>query len=561
MLKKIKIEEFVIIEKLDLDFNDSLTIITGETGAGKSIILGAMGLILGEPSKPKSIRQGSEKSIFEAIFAPAKDNEIWTHLIKEDMCAPADTQFTIHRVMNKSGDDEIRINNTKISLEKLKELGTYLVEIHGQHANQNLLKPDNQLELLDLSAGYPPEILSNVAQALQKVHLHTEELEEERKFLATHKKKINNISHLVKTFEGMNPKEGFVEKIQEEHSILQTAKETYEAFQSILSRMITTNGIVGSLSASYNTINDNDSLDKEKVAALSTALSSAIKHSRDAVTEIGRLAPEYEIDTAPLREAKKILGTLKEISTEENVPFNELYDFYLDISAKLKRFRNGRERLDEIDANLKQAKISYMHHAEILSEKRKIAAVEMGKSITTELPPLKLEKAQFEVVVEAKPEKPWTEKGMDEVTFTGRMNLGMPFSPIAETASGGELARMILGLKVVLQKVQTTPTLVFDEVDTGIGGAAAAAVGSRISKLSNANTQVLVITHSAQVASCGNYHYHVSKRSEGETTISTINPLTDDQRIEEISRMLAGTESSDESYAAAKKLMSDAKNF
>ena len=561
MIKKIKVEQFVIIEKLELDFDKGLTIITGETGAGKSIILGAMNLLLGEENKPKSVRQGHEQSILEAVFAPPKDNEIWKILIKENICDPADIEFTIHRTMKKSGEDSIKINSQTITLETLKEWGNYLVEIHGQHANHNLLKPENQLNLLDLSGGYPTEFLDNVGDALKEVHRLNTALEEEKKFLATHKKKMPNISRLVKTFEDMAMEEGLVNTLQNEYTLLQTAKDTYEAFQAILGRMITTNGVVGSLSASYNTLKDSDTLDKEKVSELMESLNQAIKHSRNAVSEIGRLAPDYEIDTAPLRQAKKTLNTLETISSEEKVPMNDMYEFYLDTTSKLNRFKNGRETLNTLDEQLKQAKGDYIRHAEALSEKRKIAATELGKAITNELPPLKLEKAQFEVIVEAKPEKPWTEKGMDEVTFTGRMNLGTPFSPIAETASGGELARMILGLKVVLQKVQTTPTLVFDEVDTGIGGAAAAAVGSRISKLSNANTQVLVITHSAQVASCGDHHYHVSKRDEGNTTISTITPLSMDERIEEISRMLAGTESTTESQAAAQKLMTEAKNF
>lgn len=559
MLQNIKVKQFVIIEELDLKFEKGLTIITGETGAGKSIILGALSLVLGGPATPKSIRQGQTQSEFEAVFAPPRDNAIWTRLIKEDMCAPADENFTIHRIMKKEGDDEIKINRKPITLEALNELGTHLVEIHGQHANQSLLKPENQLELLDLSGDYPPEVLSNVAESLKNVHRYTDELEAERKFLATHKSKMNNINRLVKLYENMSIEEGLIEKIQKEHDHLQTAKDTYESFQSILSRLITTNGVVGSLSASYNTLKDSDTIDKEKVAPMIESLSLAIKHSRDAVAEIGRLAPEYEVDTAPLREAKEVLKTLNQISSEEQIAFEDLYEFYLEIDAKLKRFRNGRENLTELDTLLKQAKTDYMKHAEILSEKRKIAAVEMSKKITAELPPLMLEKAQFEVVVNPQPHKPWTDKGMDEVVFTGRMNLGTPFSPIAETASGGELARMILGLKVVLQTVQTTPTLVFDEVDTGIGGAAAAAVGSRISKLSNANTQVLVITHSAQVASCGDHHYHVSKRNEGDTTISSINALSMEERIDEISRMLAGSTSTQASHEAAKQLITEAK--
>ena len=263
MIKKIKVDQFVIIEKLDLDFDKGLTIITGETGAGKSIILSALNLLLGEPSRPDSIRQGHDQSELEAVFMPPKDNEIWKILIKEDICDPADTEFTIHRTMKKSGRDDIRANGKVIDLETLHEWGKYLIEIHGQHANLNLLNSENQLDLLDLSGGYPPEFLTNVEKALAEVHRLNDALEDEKKFLANHKKKMPNISRLVKIFEDMSIEEGFIEKLQEEHQLLQTAKDTYEAFQKILGRMITTNGVVGSLSASYNTLKNRDTLDKD----------------------------------------------------------------------------------------------------------------------------------------------------------------------------------------------------------------------------------------------------------------------------------------------------------
>ena len=269
------------------------------------------------------------------------------------------------------------------------------------------------------------------------------------------------------------------------------------------------------------------------------------------------MLPEYEIDTGPLEHYKKILNTLKTISKENKVPWEDLTAYYIDFSTKLNRVRNGREKIAELDSALAEAKRNYLHHAKILSEKRKVAGVELSKAIMAELPPLKLDKAEFEVVVEERPNDPWTERGLDVTTFTARMNPGMPFSPISATASGGELARMMLGLKVVVQEVQETPTLIFDEVDTGIGGAAAAAVGERIAMLAD-TTQVLVITHSPQVASRGDQHLYISKQTDGVTTTSSVRELTMDERTDEISRMLAGDTLTDESRAAAMRLITEA---
>ncbi len=587
MLKKLAVEQFVIIDKLDLDFASGLTIFTGETGAGKSIILGAMGLVLGEPPTPKSIRAGAEQSIFEATFAPEKDHPVWKLLIENELATESDTDFTIHRVMKKapvaepdsldasntedekkekekkrkeaeSENDDITLNGKVITRKILLQIGGLLVEIHGQFANQNLLGPKNQLNLLDLSGSFPQEVFDNVAEALGKVIGYKNELKAEKLFLARHKGlKLKKIEGLVKRFEDVGMKVGFIEETTQEFARLRRAKETMEAFQSILGRLIATNGSVLSLAGAKKTLEAQQNIDKEKTKKLAGFLDVALANSRDAVEEMGLLLPQYEIDTDPLEKLNKILNVLKKIAQEEKLEFAELTEFYVDQSTKLKRVRNGRDRLIELDKLLIDAKNDYKHHAHILTEKRIVAGEALGKAITAEFAPLKLEKAEFRVKVEERPESPWTKLGFNEVTFIARMNPGMPLSPIAETASGGELARMILALKVVLQKVQITPTLVFDEVDTGIGGAAAAAVGDRIALLSG-GTQVLVITHSPQVASRGAQHLHISKRTEGETTISSVHELKMDDRIGEISRMLAGDKVTEESNAAAKSLIDEA---
>ncbi len=558
MLKRLIVEQFVIIDKLDLTFEDGLTIVTGETGAGKSIILGAMGMILGEPAKIKSIRQGHDQSIFKAVVAPPKNHGVWPYLTEKDLVTADQEEFEIYRVMTTEGTETITLNDKPIELEILKEVGEILMEIHGQTANHNLLGPENQMNLLDLSGNFEPEVFTNVSEALHNVHRYTRELEEEEKFLAQHRgMRLKKLRAVVRKFEEIEMKEGFVEESEAEYARLLMAKETSEAFQLILSRLISGNGIVGSLASAKRTIEAQENVDKAEMEALTNYLDVALKNARDAVDEMTTLTPKYEIDTGPLFHLKKVLDVLKTIATDNKIAYEDITEFYLDVYGKDQRVKNGPERLVELKDLLVKSKNDFLKHAEILSKKRVIAAEALGKAITKEFPPLKLAKAEFIVVVEEKPDLPWTEKGFNVVTFTARMNPGMPFSPIAETASGGELARMILALKVVLQEIQTTTTLVFDEVDTGIGGSAAAAVGDRIAALSE-NTQVMVITHSPQVASCGDQHLHISKRVEGEVTISSVNELAIDQRINEISRMLAGDKVSGESDAAAQRLLDEA---
>ncbi len=557
MLKTLHIEQFVIIDKLDLDFQSGLTILTGETGAGKSILLDATGLILGEPSNIESIRRGSDQSVIEARIAPPANHPVWKFLADKSLVTAGETEFLIHRTIQRDGQNIIRVNGKTVELPLLKKLGTFLVEIHGQFANQSLLDPANQLTLLDLSGNFEPEIFSNVANALHEVHRYTKELEDEKEFLARHKGELRKIDDLLARFDEIGMKEGFIDEVQAEHARLRTAKETSETFQNILGRLIAANGVVVSLSAANQILGRQKNLDMAKMEKLNHFLTTSLDNARNAVSEMGRLAPEYEIDTAPLQRYEKILATLQTIAQESKIQFSELDAFYTAVYAKGKRLREGRDRLVQLDELLADAKRTYRHHAHILTEKRIAAGIALSEAITAEFAPLKLMRAEFQVQVEEKLNMEWTELGINVVTFTGRMNPGMPFSPIAVTASGGELARMMLALKVVVQKVQTIPTLIFDEVDTGIGGSAAAAVGERLALLAE-STQVLVITHSPQVASRGAQHLHVSKQTDGVTTTSVVRGLTIHERIDEISRMLAGDTITAESHAAAKSLIEEA---
>jgi DNA repair protein RecN (Recombination protein N) len=559
MLKKLTIEQFVIIDKLSLDFQSGLTVLTGETGAGKSILLDAMGLVLGETTSPDAIRAGSDESNIDAVFSPPATHPVWKFLTEHGVITGPQQEFSIHRTLRRAGNDDILVSGKTVDLDLLKKIGAFLVEIHGQFANQTMLSPDNQLTLLDLSGAFEPEIFKNVADALHDVHRYTREMEEEDLFLTQNKRDMPRMEAMVFQFEKMGMKEGFIEEVEAEYARLLTARQSSQAFQDILAQLIAANGVVMGLSTANQTLQRYKALDAEKTGYLSELLGAALDNAREAVNEMRRLSPEYDIDTKPLDRYRDILDILQTISKEVKIPFEGLTDYFVELSAKVNRFRNGREKMAELDKHLAKAKGSYIHHAHILSERRVAAGKVLGETVTSELEPLKLGRAEFQVVVKESPSLPWTELGLNQVIFMARMNPGQPFSPITETASGGEMARLVLALKVVLQKVQTTSTLIFDEVDTGIGGAAAAAVGERIALLAD-NTQVMVITHSPQVASRGDHHLHVSKQTDGITTQSVVRMLSREEGIDEISRMLSGDTITPESKAAAQSLINEAQN-
>jgi DNA repair protein RecN (Recombination protein N) len=558
MLKKLVIDQFVIIDHLELDFKQGLTILTGETGAGKSILLDAMGLVLGDPASPESIRAGEREAKIDATFTLPPTHPVWKYMVEKGAVQSPGSEFIIHRTLRYQGEDDVHVNGNTVDLEVLKKIGTFMVEIHGQFANQSLLDPANQLTLLDLSGNFPPEIFKNVADALAEVRRFTRELEEENDFLANHKREAPKIEEVVRRFEDLGMRPGFIEETKAEYDVLLRAKETSDAFQDILAQLIAANGVVQTLTAANNILTRNQHLDAEKMETLSDYLMTALENARAAVKEMRILAPEYDIDTAPIYALEEIIEGLKQIGKENKVKFDDLSAFFDIQFSKRERIRNGRDTIARLQDSLIKAKNNYRHHAHILHEKRVVAGKALSDAITSELAPLKLNRAEFRVVVEERANMPWTELGLDHVTFTARMNPGQAFSPVSDTASGGELARLILALKVVLQKVQAIPTLVFDEVDTGIGGAAAAAVGERIALLAD-NTQVLTITHSPQVASRSHQHLHVSKSTDGITTKSHVRQLSIDETIDEISRMLAGDVITPESRAAAQSLINEAK--
>ena len=556
MLKRLSISQYVIISSLSVDFATGLTVLTGETGAGKSILLDALGLILGDAADPDSIRQGEEASIIEALFDQSQNHPVWGFLSKqEDTASIKGPELHIKRVIDRNGADTISVNTIAIPLPLLKELGTYLGEIHGQNANQSFLAPESQLGLLDAFGGYPPEIMSNVVKAWDDIDIITKELEEEKIFFVRAEREKQDIDRVVTAIEKIGLKKGMYQELKTELERQIEVKAICELFQSMNSQLIAQTGVQMALSRIDRLLTTQTD---PELDPLKGNIKTALEQTSLAIAEMQTLAPKYlDVDTSSISAFEKTLEEIKSIAAERKQPPEELFDHYEYLAARLARIKGAPAKIKAFDEKLFKANENYRHHATILSVERKKAAEKLSAEITAEMPPLKLPSAQVQIEV-SEHSNERSARGFNQVSFTARMNPGMPFSPIAKTASGGELSRLILAVKMILQQVQAVSTLVFDEIDSGIGGAAAAAVGSRISKLAD-STQILVITHSPQVASRGDQHLHVSKQTDGTTTKTITEILSLEKRVHEVSRMLAGEEITGESMAAAKTLIEEAR--
>ncbi|MGB9151773.1 MAG: AAA family ATPase [Alphaproteobacteria bacterium] len=556
MLNRITITDFVIFTTLTVNFTDGLTALTGETGAGKSILLDAMGLILGDPPDREAIRQGAEQCVIEAFFTPPKNHPIWGVLAKHEGLSMPPGELKIKRTIGQTDKDEITINDVTVDLPFIKALGMYLIEIHGQGANQSFLAPENQMLLLDLYGAYPPHILTNVADAYEAIQQIAKDLAEERTFFTVAGREKTALERIVTACDKIGMKKGFYQELKVDLANLVTIREIRDLFQSINAQLIAQTGVELTLARIRRML---DSQKDEALTKMKESIRIALEQSREAIHQMEELAPKYiNVDTTGITGMEKKIETIVALAAQRKVTPEEFSDTDYDfIVARLARIRAAPAKIKEFDLKLIKANEVYRQHATILSDERKIAAKKLSDEITSEMAPLKMPNAQAQVEVTVNPNER-TPRGFNTVIFTARMNPGALFSPIAKTASGGELARVILALKMILQQVQVVSTLIFDEIDVGIGGSAAAAVGGRIARLAE-TTQILVVTHSPQVASRGTQHLHASKKTDGLTTQTVVSILSQQERIDELSRMLAGEEITGEAVSAAKTLIEEAR--
>lgn len=551
MLKSLSIRNVVLIDSLDIDFSSGLIVLTGETGAGKSILLDSLGLLLGNRGDSSLIRSGTDKLSVTGVFEASHENGIYDLAKEYDL--EVDSDIIIKRTITADGKGKIWFNDQIITLKLLRELSQYLIEIHGQHDNQGLLNPATHCDILDNYGGFSKE-LAAVKVAYQQYKTANAELKNKEQALAKAKEDEENLQHWVKELEKADPKKGEEETLRIRRSELMNAEKIIEKLNTAYSALNGGNNILDQITKARNAISRANEIVNGKYTEIEQNLENALYTLNDAVEQIENNSADISLNQNEIDNIETRLFMLRDLAKKHQTDIDMLPEKLEELSDALNNLQKGEDCLAELRKTVEKLRNDYIKASEILSTKRKTAAQKLDKCIMKELPPLKMEKAVFKTSFEQKKEEQWGEKGWDTVCFEVSTNPNTPMGALNKIASGGELSRFMLALKVNLAQQSSQETLIFDEIDTGIGGATAEAVGERLSRLAQ-NVQVMVVTHSPQVAAFSNEHYKVEKNTTDNITTTSLRKLSPTEKIEEIARMLAGEKITKEARAAASVLV------
>lgn len=550
MLRSLNINNVVLIDKLDLDFGSGFIALTGETGAGKSILLDSLGLVLGRRAETSLIRQGADKLSVTATFDNINNPEF--NQLLQDNDLELSSEIMIKRSLSSSGNGKIFFNDQPISAKLLKEIGRFLVEIHGQFDNQGLLNPANHRAILDSFGGYDSELQDCHDAYFAYKQAAQSRLEYEQAILKA-KQDEENLHHWVKELEQISPRQGEFAELQtrrqelmQSEKIIENLNYAYSALQS--------SDVASALRAALSGISKANNLVNDKYASIYEAIDSALVQYSEALDEIESASSDIALNSNEQENIDSRIFALKDLARKHGCEVDELADVLLKFQAQLNALTQGEDKLGELKKSEQAARQAYLKAANALHNCRVSAALRLDKAVMSELPPLKMEKAKFITQINTVDENRCSANGLDEVCFTVSTNPNSPQGPLNKIASGGELSRFMLALKVNLVSAGEVSTMVFDEIDSGIGGAVARAVGERLSRLGQ-TVQVLVVTHSPQVAALGDAHYKVEKNTVDNITTTVVYELKGSSRQEEIARMLSGDVITDEARAAAQQLM------
>lgn len=552
MLKGLSITNIVLIERLDLEFEAGLAVLSGETGAGKSILLDSLGLVLGDRADMGLVRHGTDQAQVIATFEAPLDDSPLAALLRENGFAPEEGEpLIIRRILKLDGGSRAFINDQPCSAALLREVGSMLVEIHGQHDDRGLLAPAGHRALLD---AYAKVNIGSVAAAYAAWRDAEEKLAAARAALEEAERDREWLEHSVEELEKLNPQEGEEAELAESRTSMQKGEKIAGDLSAIIAAF---EGHKSGPSLLRGAARKLDRLagDHSLLAEALAALDRAIMEADDAEAKLHEVARELEYDPARLESAETRLFELRAMARKHHVQPDDLRGLLAALSDKLGAIQGGTQGLKQLEAEVAEAASAYTHAAGKLSDQRRKAAAKLDKVVAGELAPLKLDAARIQTLVERLPADRWGPEGMDRVEFLISTNPGAPFAPLMKIASGGELSRFILALKVALAQQGGAETIIFDEIDRGVGGAVASAIGERLARLASGDGQLLAVTHSPQVAAKGVSHYMIAKSSQGTVTRTSVRRLDDAGRREEIARMLSGAEVTAEARAQADRLL------
>jgi DNA repair protein RecN (Recombination protein N) len=554
MLRRLSIRDIVLIDRLDLEFESGLSVLTGETGAGKSILLDSLGLALGARAEPNLVRKGEAGATVVAEFALAPDHPAL--LAARDHGVSVDGDLILRRTLSSEGRSRAWVNDEPASIGLLRALGVALVEIHGQFDTHGLLDPATHRAALDAFGG-----LAERAKLVASLHDSWRQAAAAEhgaaEAAASAARDQEFLAHAVQEFDALAVQDGEAETLAQRRAILAQSGKLIEALNAALADLNAGKGAEGALRTAARHL--------ERVAAQAggtfakaiDALDRAATMAADAVAEVEAAGTGIDLDPSALERLEDRLFAIRALARKHRVEPDALPGLAAEFQQRMALAGDSEAMLRRLAAETAAALRVYREAAETLSQARADAARKLDRAIMRELPPLKLDKARFRTRIERLGESEWNAGGIDRVAFEVATIPGAEPGAIGKIASGGELARFMLALRVVLAKTGVAATLVFDEVDSGIGGAVADAVGERLARLAR-DVQVLVVTHSPQVAARGQSHWRVVKRGTGAALATRVEALDERARREEIARMLSGAAVTDAARAAAASLLAGA---
>jgi DNA repair protein RecN (Recombination protein N) len=559
MLVSLSIRDFVLIEKLDLNFSRSpagaatggLGALTGETGAGKSILIDALGLALGARAESGAVRRGASQASVAASFDLAKDHP--ARAVLAEQALDDEDVLTLRRLVGADGRGRAFVNDQPVSVALLRRLGDTLVEIQGQMEQHGLLDMATHRASLDAFAGLEKQ--GEAVRATWHAWRSAERvLADAEAAAAAARRDEDFLRHAVKELAALSPKPDDEETLAGERQLLRAGSALGEAVAQSLAELEQGRGAVTALRAAHRLIERNVDKAMGRLDSALAVLERALSEATEAQAQLEAARDALEFDPARLEKIEERLFALRAAARKHGVAVPELANLAEKFTAQLAALDDGAAGLKRLAGEARTARAAYVAAAETQAAARRKGAARLDKAVAAELAPLKLEKAKFVTDLAALPEAEWSEAGTDRVQFTVATNPGTPPAPIARIASGGELSRFLLALKVCLAKMGDAGTIVFDEVDSGIGGATAAAVGERLKRLAR-DVQVLVVTHSPQVAAVADRHWLIRKTTTRSAASTDVLALDAKGRREEIARMLSGAEVTAEARAAADRLL------
>lgn len=547
MLRHLEIRDIVLVEQLSLDFESGLGVMTGETGAGKSILLDALGLALGSRADAGLVRSGADSASVTAEISLPEGHEAWGMMAEQGLEPEMGEPLLIRRSLKRDGGSRAFIGGSAAPASVLRDIGASAVEIHGQHDDRGLLNSRGHRALLD---AFGKIDTAPVEQAWNEVARLQRALEQARQLAELAIRDRDYLAHAASEITTLAPQPGEESALAEERTMMQAGLKAGEGLAGIDELLSGSDGALSLIRQAARKI-ERGAADHPLLAEALASLDRALIEGSEAEDRIQRAADALAYDPERLEAIEARLFDIRGLARKHRVEPDALADLGDSMQAQLADIDAGSERVAAIEAELAAARSSFDEAARLLSERRRTAAQELDQAVASELAPLKLDSARFRTAIAVSEPGP---HGIDRIEFEVSTNPGAPFGPLTRIASGGELSRFILALKVALAEAGGASTMIFDEIDRGVGGAVASAIGERLARLAE-RSQVLVVTHSPQVAARAAHHFRIEKTHGEAGTRTSVRLLNDVERREEIARMLSGATVTDEARAQAAKLL------